>query len=580
MTASSDRPRADDRFAMLPWERLRDKLLTLDGKPYAAYKGLEGAYRFERFVLFIDEVPVDPIGTPVPVRVRMDQAEAQVPRELWSTPARQAALEDFIGRRWHDAARRVGRARGGRGGIFIDPGGQAILPRTNCALTEDSVEIRAHVVLPAEGRKASGRLSQPLWFEDLGQIADAALVFAPHASEAVRQVHVAEDYAVLRGLLAERGLVAFIADGAVLPRDPDGDRPALAHLVTFQAPPELSVTLEVPHRGSLSGLGIPRGVTVILGPAFSGRSTLLRAIASAVYPHVQGDGREYCTTVPDAVWILADGSRRIEGVNLTPFISVLPGGEDPARYHSPAAPPLIAQVASIAEALEAGTSLLLFDEDSTAPRLLARDPLWRYLRPEGKESVTPLADLVRPLYAESGVSTIIAGGTGSSLPAVADTVISMEAFRPSVVTAVARELSAQWPGVRVAEVRGFGGTHHRVPLGDSVAFLKGRRLKPEAVGTVSLSLGRDTVDLRALPQLADPAQIRALGAALILAAERGYLDGTRAIREILSLVEADMAAGGLDVLSPRDYPVGDYAQPRRQEIAAVLSRLRTLRVKT
>jgi len=580
MTASADRPRADDRFAMLPWERLRDKLLTLDGKPYAAYKTLEGAYRFERFVLFIDEVPVDPIGAPVPIRVRMDQAEARVPRELWTTSVRQAALEDFIGRRWHEAARRVGRARGGRGGIFLEPGGQAILPRTNCVLTEDSVEVRAHVVLPAEGRKASGRLSQPLWFEDLGQVADAALVCPPHAAEATRHVEVAEDYSVLRGLLAERGLVAFIADGAVLPRDPDSDRPALARLVTFQAPPELSVTLETPHRGPVTGLGIPRGVTVILGPAFSGRSTLLRAIAAAVYPHVPGDGREYCAAVPDAVWIVADGGRRIEGVNLTPFIAALPGGEDPTRYHSPAAPALVAEVASIAEALEAGTSLLLFDEDSTAPRLLARDPLWRHLRPEGKEAATPLADLVRPLYAESGISTIIAGGTGSSLPAVADTVIGMEAFHLSVMTLAAKELSAQWPAVRVAEIRGFGGTHHRVPLGDSVAFLRGRRLRPEASGTDALSLGRDAVDLRALPQLADAAQARALGAALALAAERGYLDGARTVREILSVLEADLASEGLDVLSLRDYPVGDYAQPRRQEIAAVLNRLRTLRVKS
>jgi predicted ABC-class ATPase len=241
---------------------------------------------------------------------------------------------------------------------------------------------------------------------------------------------------------------------------------------------------------------------------------------------------------------------------------------------------LIAQVASITEALEAGTSLLLFDEDSTAPRLLARDPLWRHLRPEGRESVTPLADLVRPLYAESGISTIIAGGTGSSLPAMADTVIAMEAFRLSVVTGAARELSAQWPAVRVAEVRGFGGTHHRVPLADSLAFLRGRRLRPEAPGTEILSFGRDTVDLRALPQLADAAQVRAIGAALALAAERGYLDGARTVREILSLVEADLAAEGLVALSPRDYPLGDYAQPRRQEIAAVLNRLRTLRIRS
>lgn len=576
----ADRRRPDDRFAMLPWERLRDKLFTLDGKPYAAYKALEGAYRFERFVLFIDEVPVDPIGAPVPIRVRVDQAEAQIPRELWATPARAAALGDFIGRRWFESARRVTRARGGRGGIVIDAGGQEILPRTTCSLAEDSVEIRAHAVLPAEGRKASGRHSQPMWLEDLGHIVEAAMVFPPHAAEAARHVDVAEDYHVLRGLLAERGLVAFIADGAVLPRDPASDRPALARLVTFQAPPELNVTLETPHRGALSGMGIPRGVTVILGGAFSGRSTLLRAIASAVYPHIPGDGREYCAAAPDAVWIRADAGRRVEAVNLTPFIAALPGGDDPTRYHSAAAPPLVAEAASITEALEAGTTLLLFDEDSTAPRLLTRDPLWRHLRPDAAEPVTPLADLVRPLYGESGVSTIIAGGTGSSLPAVADTVIAMDAFRPVAVTAAAKALSAQWPAARVAEIRGFGGTHHRVPLADSVAFLRGRRLCPGATDADTLVLGRETLDLRGLGQVAGAAQARALGAALLLAAERGYVDGARTIREILSVLEADLAAGGLDVLSPREYPLGDYALPRRQEIAAILNRLRTLRVKS
>src|SRR3970040_2254532 len=200
----------------------------------------------------------------------------------------------------------------------------------------------------------------------------------------------------------------------------------------------------------------------------------------------------------------------------------------PARTPCGSAPtPLVAEVASITEALEAGTSLLLFDEDSTAPRLLARDPLWRHLRPEARESVTPLADLVRPLYAESGVSTIIAGGTGSSLPGVADTVIAMEGFRPSVVTAAAKEWSAQWPAVRVAEVRGFGVTHHRVPLGDSLSFLRGRRLRPDASGAGSLILARETIDLRALAQLADASQVRGVGAALVFAAGRGYAGGAR-----------------------------------------------------
>jgi len=577
----AERPRTDDRFAMLPWERLRDKIITADGKPFAAYQGLLGTYRFERFVLFVDDIVVDPPGMPSRIRIRMDQAEARFPNELWSSPVRKAALEDFVARRWLDSARKVGRARGGRGGITIEAGGQEILPRTACRLAEDYVEVRAEMVLPSEGRKASARAAQALLLEDLAQLVDGALVFSNHNPQAAqRHVEVAEDAQALRAQLAERGLVAFIADGAVLPREGDSDRPLLSHLVPFQSPEELRVVLRTPHRGEIAGMGIPRGVTVIIGNAFSGRSTLLRAIASAVYAHIPGDGREYCAAVPDAALVQADEGRRVEGVNLSPFVSALPGGEDPARFRGDHVPALLAQAASIGETLEAGATLLLFDEDSTAPRLLVRDVIWRHLAPEAKDPVTPLADLIRPLYAEHGVSTVIAGGTGSSLPAAADTVLAMDAFRPVAVTTRAKQLAGEWPAVRVAEIRGFGGIHHRVPLADSLAFLRGRKFRPDAPAPRTLAMARETLDLRAAAQLVDPAQTRAIGAALVYAVDRGYVDGARTLREVLSLVEADVTSGGLDLLSSQEFPTGSFALPRRQELAAAFNRIRTLRIRT
>lgn len=575
------RTRSDERFAMLPWERLRDKTITVDGKPYAAYKTLEGAYRFERFVLYLDEVITEPPGVPSPIRVRVDQAEARFPAELLSTPVRRAALEDFIARRWLDAARKAGRTRGGRGGIGVEAGGQEIALRTACRVVEDWVEVRAHVVLLSEGRKASTKAVQPLLLEDLPQIVEAVLFYPSHNPGPLqRHIEVAEDAQALRAQLQDRGLVAFLADGSVLPREGGTDKPLLSRLVTWQAPEELRVSLSAPHRGEIIGLGIPRGVTVILGHAFSGRSTLLVAIASGVYTHLPGDGREYCVTVPDAALITADEGRRVEGVNLTPLLSTLPGGEDPSHARVERAPALVAQAASISEALEAGTTLLLFDEDTCAPRLLARDVLWRHLAPEARDPVTPLADLVRPLYAEHGVSSVIAAASGSSLPGVADTIIAMDAFRPTVATTRAKQLAGSWPGVRVAEARGFGGIHHRVPLGESLHLLQGRRLRPGATNTRTLVLGRESVDLHALAQLVDPAQTRAIGAALMHAVERGYFDGTRTVREALSLIEADVDAQGLDVLSPQEYPSGEYMLPRRQEIAAALNRLRMFRVKS
>ncbi len=569
---------------MLPWERLRDKILTLEGKPFQAYQGLEGTYRFDRFVLYLDHVTVEPPGAPSPVRVRVDQAEARFPPLLWASPAGKVALEDFTARRWLDAARRVARGRGGRPAFTIDIGGQQILERTACRIGEEYVEIRCAIFLPSEGRKIAAKATQTLFFEDLPQLIDAALIY-PNLNPGAAQRHqeLAEDAEALRLQLVSRGLVAFLADGAVLPRESGSDRPLLSRLVPLQAPPELKVTVDLPHRGPVSGMGIPRGVTVVMGSAFSGRSTLLRAMASSVYPHLPGDGREFCATVPDAVLVRAEDGRRVEAVSLVPFLSELPGGEDPARCRLEHAGDVVSQAAGIVEALEAGCSLLLIDEDTSAPTLLARDRLWRQLSPDARHPVTSLAELVRVLYEEHGVSTIVVTGHSAEYVPGADTVIGLDAFRPRVVTADARQAAAPHPGARAEGKGRFGGIHHRVPLPESLASLRGRKLRSESHGgghaPRGMILGRDGVDLSAIEQLVDPAQARAIAAALVFAADRGLADGMRTVREILGLIEMEIAQHGLEILVPDGVP-GDLALPRRQELAAAFNRLRTLRVKS
>lgn len=563
---------------MLPWERLRDKLLTLEGKPYQAYASLQGEYRFERYVLFLDSVAQDP-AMPSLMRVRIDQAEARFPQDLSSTRVRRVALEDFIARRWHEAIRKVMRTqRGGRAAFGIEAGGQQILERSACRIAEDWIEIRGTITWPSDGRKAAPKLAQAVVTEDLPQLVDGALISANQNPSAVsRHVHLAEDVEALRQQLQERGLVAFIADGAVLPRELTSDKPLLSHLVTWQSPPELRVTLTLPHRGSVSGMGVPRGITVITGPPFSGRSTLLRALAWGVYTHLPGDGREFCGTVADAVVVTADEGRRIEGVNLQPFITALPTGEDVTRYRAEHASLIISQSAALAETLEAGCSALLIDEDTSAPGLLAQDPLLRRLATGASGPVVPLVDLLRPLYEEHGISTVVVTSASSDYVRIADTIIVMNGFHASVVTAQAKEAIVE-SGSSEARRR-FGGIHHRVPLPESVNQLRGRRLRPEMQGPRSVLLGRDAIDLTRLPQLVDSCQGRAAGAALVYAAEQGYVDGSRTVREILAVVDTDMAQRGLDVLVPLEAPGGDLARPRRQEIAAALNRLRTLRVK-
>lgn len=574
---------------MLQWERLRDKIISLEGKPYAAYQALEGAYRFERFVLYLDRVPADPPGIPASMRVRVDQAEARFPGDLWSSRIRRVALEDAIARRWLDGIRKIARIRGGRGAFTIDIGGQAILERTACRIAEDFVEVRGAVSLPADGRKVVSKSAQTLFFEDLPQIVDGTLIY-PNQNPAPiqRQVEVAEDADALRTQLAAHGLVAFLADGSVLPREGTSDRPQLSRLVPLQSPEELRVTVTLPHRGPVTGLGIPRGVTAILGSPFSGRSTLLRAMAACVNAHIPGDGREHCGVVPDAVLVRTEEGRRIEGVNLTPFVSALPGGEDATRYRTEHARDITSQVAALVEALETGCSLLLIDENTSAAGFLARDVLWQRLSPHSQMPLVPLADLLRPLYEEHGVSTIIVTSLGHEHVPVADTVLAMDGFRPRLVTAAAKQAAAELGWRRADGKGGFGGLHHRVPLPESLNPLRGRKLRGEPPyqrgGTSEtprrvVMLGREPIDLTSVEQLVDPAQARAIAAALVLAADRGYADGVRTIREILGLLEMEIAQHGLEVLSQEGIP-GDFAMPRRHEIAAALNRLKTLRVKS
>lgn len=568
---------------MLPWERLRDKILTLEGKPFQGYQALDGEYRFERFTLYVDRVVAEPPGAPSPLRIRIDQAEARFPDSLWASRPAKIALEDFIARRWQDAIRKVARSRGGRPQFTVDVGGQQVLERTACRIAEDHVEIRCAIFLPAEGRKIVSKAAQTVFFEDLPQLVDGALIYPnlnPNAAQ--RHVEVAEDAEALRLQLSAHGLVAFLADGAVLPRESGSDRPLLSRLVPLAAPPELKVTLDLPHRGAVSGAGIPRGVTVVMGNPFSGRSTLLQAIAAGVYPHLPGDGREHCTTVADAVLVRAEEGRRVEGVNVSAFLSSLASGEDPAHCRVEHAGDIVSQAAGIAEALEAGCSVLLIDEDTSAPGLLARDPLWRQLAPEAKQAVIPLVEIVRPLYEEHGVSTIVVTSHSSEYAAYADTIIAMDGFHPRAVTAAIKQ-AAHVTGQGAGPKRSFGGVHHRVPLPDGFAFLRGRRVRSDphagTHGFRTVFLGRDTLDLAALEQLVDPGQARAIAAALIWVADRGLVDGMRTVRELLGLMELEVAQRGLECLAPEGVP-GDLALPRRQEIAAAINRLRTLRVKS
>jgi len=570
---------------MLPADRLRDKLLTLEGKGYAAYKAIAGAYRFPRFVLFIDRVQPDPFAPPSLLRVRVDMAEAQVPSDLWDGATRRVAMEDFLARRFREVTRRQGRRGGGPGRsgvLLVDAGGQEILPRTACRLHEDFVELRLALGLPAEGRKIQARQAQAIFFEDLPAAVEGALLWANlDARAARRHVEVAEDHAALQDALRTRGLVAFVAEGAILPRESGAsDLPLSPHrAVPFRAPPQLAVTLHLPHRGALGGMGIPAGVTLIVGGGFHGKSTLLAALARGVYPHVPGDGREYVATHPDTVKIRAEDGRRVARVDISPFITNLPFGQDTQAFSTDNASGSTSQAANIMEALEVGARVLLIDEDTSATNFMIRDEAMQRLVPKALEPITPFIDQVRHLYQAHGLSTVLVMGGSGDYFSVADTVILMEAFTPRVVTEEARRIAAARPAGRVSEGRPFERVRARIPLPHGFNPYRERRVRVDARGLRTVVFGRETIDLSAVEQVVDPSQTRAIGDAIFYALEKGYFDGERPLAAVLDAVLTDIAQRGLEVLSGFEGHPGDYALPRRYEVAAAINRLRTLAVR-
>jgi predicted ABC-class ATPase len=565
---------------MLPADRLRDKLTAISGKGFQAYQELAGAYRFDRCTLYLDSIQPDPMAAASRARIRVDLAEAQVPPDLYATPVRRAALFDYLSRAVAEAIRKHVRTRwsGRISPLAVDAGGQAVLPRASISVGEHYVEARVALGLPSEGRKVMVRAAQGLLLEELPAVAAAALTWPrPDGDAATRHVRVVEDYHALCDGLDALGLVAFVADGALLAREPGhSDGPLRGgRAAALRAPEDLAVTVTLPHRGAVRGLGIPRGVTVITGGTFQGKSTLLAAIGRAVYPHVPGDGRELVAALPDAVTIRADAGRRVERVDVSAFLREVPQRADVTALSVEHASGMVSMAAAIVEALEVGTRLVLVDEDDAAIGLLARDAAMRALIPATREPVTPLLDCVRALWEQHGTSTVIAtGGLGDYL-AVADTVILMEGFQPVAATARARQVAP----AHAARGAVLPRPSPRCPLPRGLGGLRGRRLWAESRGRSSLGLGRDTVELASLWQLVDPSQARAAGDAILYAIERGFMDGHATIGQIVDRVLADVGAGGLEVLAFQEGHPGDHALPRRHEIAAVLNRLRSLQVR-
>ena len=570
---------------------LLDLLARIDGRSYPAYRELRGGWSLGDVELHLDHVQGDPFAAPSRIRIRLPQEVAGWPEELFQGRVRRVALSDWLARQLARAIHTRGAQRQGSGKsglVAIDAGGQEVLERNAVLVTRPFVEARLQVGLPAAGRRVLGRQAERLLREELPALARAGLRReALDLAEAHRALQSAEDHAFLQAQLAEHDLVAFLADGAILPRESGASsRPLRREAIPLRAPEALRVTLPLPPRIArpegqlrepLCGLGIRAGVTLIVGGGYHGKSTLLRALERGVYPHLPGDGREQVVTEPSAVKIRAEDGRRVVGCDISGFIADLPRDRCTERFHSDDASGSTSQAANIAEALEAGARLLLLDEDTSATNFMVRDARMQALVAKEHEPITPFVDRVRELYDRFGVSTVLVMGGSGDYFDVADTVIEMHAYQPRDVSERARRIARDHPTGRRHEARRpLGPIQRRVPLASSLDPSRGRQPVRIAVRELDqLDFGRQRIDLRAVEQLVDRSQTRAIGYALALARER-FMAPEVTLAEVLDALEELLDVQGLDALCGRPE---DLARPRRQEVAAALSRLRSLRAR-
>ncbi|BAD70420.1 MULTISPECIES: ABC-ATPase domain-containing protein [Thermus] len=547
-------------------EDLLDRLEALEGKPYPFYKDLKGVWRGKGFALRFVYVQGDPFATPS-VLEAIYPGEALEALRVYTREEGRVAVEDFLLRalkaRLRDLPRLAGS--GHSGAVRVEVESPKVLRRAGAHLGKKALSLRFRVGLPAQGRRILGREARRL-FQALSRHLEAFLQELDREA-LLRHVRQAEDFAFIQERLAERGLVAFVGEGSLLPRESGVSQRPLKGAVPFQSPPSLKVAFRTPHAGEVWGMGLPQGLTLITGGGFHGKTTLLEALVHGVFPHVPGDGREWVVTDPLAQRVQSEDGRSMKGVDLRPFVHDLPLGQDTAFFSTEDASGSTSLAAAILEALEMGARVLLLDEDTSATNLLVRDARMQAL--VRRETLTPILDRVQDFKALGVSLVLVVGGVGDYLD-LADTVVLMEAYRPQEVTAEARAIARAHPTGRA-----FGEPRYplravpRAPLPASFDPRRGRKEKVKGRGLRELVYGEETVDLSAL-DLFENAQVRALGA---LFKRLGRLaDGRTPLK---ALVERALL-GVEDLFALEEAP--ELAWVRPLELAAAANRLRGLEV--
>ena len=559
---------------------LKQLLDRIDHRGYPAYKDTKGQYQFQGYIFSIDHVQGDPFASPSKVSVQVKGSTAGFPEELYKGRHQRAALQDEMTRQFYHAIQKYAfRAKGsGKSGLIsVSKCGQEVLERTACEINPKNgdVKLRFEVGFPANGRTINARELEKIVFGFLPECVEQSLFYKNCDKKRVRSIiDLAEDQQYIRDELEKKDLIAFVANGAILPRESGVSDKPMKGAVRFQSPKEMEVTMKLPHKGEISGMGIRRGITLIVGGGYHGKSTLLKALELGVYNHIQGDGREYVITKDDAMKIRAEDGRSIKKTDISMFINDLPNGKDTRGFYTEDASGSTSQAANVIESMEAGASVMLIDEDTSATNFMIRDELMQRVIHRDMEPITPFIDRILELYQVYGISTVIVAGSSGAYFHIADTIIQMDRYEPKEITKLAKETAKDFPAMSGMENPAEKPVFVRCPR-QGRGFKPNDRIKMKTMGKEMVQINRETIDLRYVEQLADAEQVSALGYC-VRYAEKHLFQGKDTIQNVVDKLEEKICREGLSSLCESTASVANLAMPRRQEIFACLNRYRGL----
>ncbi len=573
---------------------LKTMLASIHRKSYPAYKDLRGVYAFGDYTLSIDHVQGDPFAAPSSLSIRIPLLTAGFPSQYYKEKHTRIALQDYLNRQFEQQVYHFSfKAKGsGKSGLIsVSRCGQEILDRTACEITDRDLTARFTVGFPANGRTINAPELEKILFEFLPVCVRKSFLYKNQNAKAVENVFfLAEDQQFIREELKNRNLAAFVADGAILPRQSGVSDKPLSDCVPFFSPDSMRTELHLPHKGKITGMGIPVGITLIVGGGYHGKSTLLNALESGVYNHIAGDGREYVIADDTAVKLRSEDGRFVKDVDISMFINDLPNKKDTHCFSTPDASGSTSQAAAIVESMEAGSHLFFIDEDTSATNFMVRDTFMQHVISRHKEPITPFLERARDLYTKAGISTILVAGSSGAFFHIADTIIQMDCYRPVDITESVKKLCKDFPLppadtpafllpesrriMTTPDFRDSSPRHRgRGPKDSGNGTREERSLKTKTHDRYTFSIGKESVDLRYVEQLTDYEQTAALAAILRYACEN-LIDGKRTLDQIVRLLLHQLETKGLSSVCGTSYTPCGLAMPRAQEIYACFNRFR------